>query len=224
MAVSVMARRASGHVLRSLERSNSCPDLGPTISNVKVNHLGAATGAKRNLNLMVLHPRAPKIRHLNASHSLLIELEENVKKVQDLESTVLELEKQLQWKEIIKKQNVTLEALKSIKKPQQKTIITEEEQNAFRQRLEEAKKKAAQMTLKRDEEEANILRSWHQKRLKVSIDKMMTKIPESEDEVKLLPLPREVKRTVSLFIEVEKMIQYFCRPIMKPCYFPILTH
>lgn len=71
---------------------------------------------------------------------------------------MLELEKQLQWKEIIKKQNVTLEALKSIKKPQQKTIITEEEQNAFRQRLEEAKKKAAQMTLKRDEEEANILR------------------------------------------------------------------
>jgi len=206
MAVSVMARRASGHVLRSLERSNSCPDLGPTISNVKVNHLGAATGAKRNLNLMVLHPRAPKIRHLNASHSLLIELEENVKKVQDLESTVLELEKQLQWKEIIKKQNVTLEALKSIKKPQQKTIITEEEQNAFRQRLEEAKKKAAQMTLKRDEEEANILRSWHQKRLKVTIDKMMTKIPESEDEVKLLPLPREANHEALLFSDIDTLV------------------
>ena len=71
---------------------------------------------------------------------------------------MLELEKQLQWKEIIKKQNVTLEALKTIKKPQQKNIITEEEQTAFRQRLEEAKKKAAQLTLKRDEEEANILR------------------------------------------------------------------
>ena len=71
---------------------------------------------------------------------------------------MLELEKQLQWKEIIKKQNVTLEALKTIKKPQQKTVITEEEQTAFRHRLEEAKKKAAQLTLKRDEEEANILR------------------------------------------------------------------
>ena len=40
----------------------------------------------------------------------------------------------------------------------QRTIISEEEQEAFRQRLEEAKKKAAQISLKRDEEEANILR------------------------------------------------------------------
>ena len=84
MAVSVMARRASGQIFRSVERSNSCPDLSSTIASMKLNqhHLGATTGQVRNLNLMVLHPRAPKIRHLNASHSLLIELEENVKKVQ----------------------------------------------------------------------------------------------------------------------------------------------
>ena len=84
MAVSVMARRASGQIFRSLERSNSCPDLGSSIASMKLNHhhLRATTFAVRNLNLMVLHPRAPKIRHLNASHSLLIELEENVKKVQ----------------------------------------------------------------------------------------------------------------------------------------------
>ena len=83
MAASVMARRASSQIFRSLERSNSCPDLSSTISSMKLNHhLGPATGAVRNLNLMVLHPRAPKIRHLNASHSLLIELEQNVKKVQ----------------------------------------------------------------------------------------------------------------------------------------------
>merc|ERR1711983_404347 len=141
MAVSVMARRASGHVLRSLERSNSCPDLGPTISNVKVNHLGAATGAKRNLNLMVLHPRAPKIRHLNASHTLLIELDENVKKVQDLENKVIELEKQLQWKEILKKKDFS----QAVQKTQEvkeaaaaaKPVLSEEEQVAFRLRLEE---------------------------------------------------------------------------------------
>lgn len=205
MSASVMARRASGQFIRSLERSNSCPDLSSTISSMKLNHhLGPATGTVRNLNLMVLHPRAPKIRHLNASHSLLIELEENVKKVQDLESTVLELEKQLQWKEIIKKQNVTLDALKTIKKPQQKTIITEEEQTAFRQRLEEAKKKAAQLTLKRDEEEANILRSWHQQRLKVTIDKMMTKIPETE--VKLLPLPQETNHEALLFSDIDALV------------------
>ena len=69
MSVSALAvRRASGPLLRTFERSNSCPDI-------------KLSGA-RSLNLMVMHPRAPKIRHHNASHSLLIELEENVKKVQ----------------------------------------------------------------------------------------------------------------------------------------------
>merc|ERR1719367_1389887 len=111
-------------------------------------HLGATTGQVRNLNLMVLHPRAPKIRHLNASHSLLIELEENVKKVQDLEATVLELEKQLQWRELQKKENVIKETKRVIEKTKQKTIISEEEQQAFRLRLEEAKKKAAQISHK----------------------------------------------------------------------------
>ena len=70
MSVSALAvRRASGPLLRTFERSNSCPDI----------KLAQST---RSLNLMVMHPRAPKIRHHNASHSLLIELEENVKKVQ----------------------------------------------------------------------------------------------------------------------------------------------
>ena len=50
-------------------------DLSAAVARMKL-------GQTRNLNLMVMHPRAPKIRHLNASHSLLIELEENVKKVQ----------------------------------------------------------------------------------------------------------------------------------------------
>merc|ERR1712241_854319 len=122
----------------------------------------------RNLNLIVMHPRAPKIRHLNASHSLLIELEENVKKVQDLESTVIELEKQLQWREM-------------------------------------GKKKAAQISLKRDEEEANILRSWHTQKLKSTIDKM-TMIPESDTEVKMLPLPQEVNHEAILFSDIETLV------------------
>merc|ERR1719410_2405791 len=100
-------------------------------------HLGATTGQVRTLNLIVMHPRAPKIRHLNASHSLLIELEENVKKVQDLEATVIELEKQLQWRELQKKENVIKETKRVIEETKQKTIISEEEQQAFRLRLEE---------------------------------------------------------------------------------------
>ena len=76
MSVSALAaRRASGPLLRTYERSHSCPDLSAAVARMKL-------GQTRNLNLMVMHPRAPKIRHLNASHSLLIELEENVKKVQ----------------------------------------------------------------------------------------------------------------------------------------------
>ena len=77
MSASALAvRRASGPLLRTYDRSNSCPDLSATVARMKLRQ------PARNLNLMVMHPRAPKIRHLNASHSLLIELEENVKKVQ----------------------------------------------------------------------------------------------------------------------------------------------
>merc|ERR1712142_261472 len=173
MTVTVMARRASGTLLRSLERSNSCPDLSNTISKMKMNQIGSV----RNLNLVVMHPRAPKIRHLNASTALLIELEENVKKVQDLENTVVQLEKQLQWREIIKKAAVVQEATKLEAKILPKPAkISEEEQMAFRQRLEDAKRKSEQMSMKRDEQEAEILRdefrSWHQKKLRVTIDEM----------------------------------------------------
>ena len=72
MVMSVVVRRAGAPILRRVERSNSCPELPSHVSRIPV----------RSINLMVLHPRAPKIRHLNASHSLLIELDENVKKVQ----------------------------------------------------------------------------------------------------------------------------------------------
>jgi len=192
MSVSALAvRRASGPLLRTFERSNSCPDIKLTQST-------------RSLNLMVMHPRAPKIRHHNASHSLLIELEENVKKVQDLEATVIELEKQLQWRELQKKENVIKETKRVIEETKQKTIISEEEQQAFRLRLEEAKKKAAQVSDKRDEEEANIMRSWHQQKLKTTIDQM-AKIPES-DAILLLPQPQEVNTEAILFSDIETLV------------------
>ena len=72
-----MTRRGSFHILRSMNRKGSCPDLSMTLPRMKTSNQPS-----RNLNLMVMNPRAPKIRHLNASHPLLIELEENVKKVQ----------------------------------------------------------------------------------------------------------------------------------------------
>jgi len=205
MTVTVMARRASGTLLRSLERSNSCPDLSNTISKMKMNQIGSV----RNLNLMVMHPRAPKIRHLNASTALLIELEENVKKVQDLENTVVQLEKQLQWREIIKKAAVVQEATKLEAKILPKPAkISEEEQIAFRQRLEDAKRKSEQMSMKRDEQEAEILRdefrSWHQKKLRVTIDEMLK---QPENEIKYLPTPTEVGTESALFSDIDALVE-----------------
>ena len=78
---------------------------------------------------------------------------------QDLENTVVQLEKQLQWREIIKKAAVVQEATKREEKILPKAPkISEEEQVAFRQRLEDAKRKSEEMSLKRDEQEAEILR------------------------------------------------------------------
>ena len=71
---------------------------------------------------------------------------------------MIELEKQLQWRELQKKANVIIETTRVLEETKQNTIISEEEQHAFRLRLEEAKKKAAQISHKRDEEEANIMR------------------------------------------------------------------
>ena len=78
MVMSVVVRRASAPAIFKLDKVQASPDL---TNKMMV----------RQFNLMVMHPRAPKIRHLNASTSLLIELDENVKKVQVCEVTLLYL-------------------------------------------------------------------------------------------------------------------------------------
>ena len=82
MSVGVVSRRASLPLLRTLERSNSCPNLSVQFKKPLVRPGLTNGGSVRHLNLMLLNPRAPKIRHLNASHSLLIEMEKHVRKVQ----------------------------------------------------------------------------------------------------------------------------------------------
>ena len=70
----------AGHFITLLpHRSLSCPDLSR--STRRVGPTGSVQPA-RQINMMLLNPRAPKIRHLNASHSLLIEMEKHVRKVQ----------------------------------------------------------------------------------------------------------------------------------------------
>merc|ERR1711874_888082 len=213
MAVSGLTRRGSFNILRSVNnRRNSCPNLSQTVPRITrtSNHVSS-----RNLNLMVMNPRGPKIRHLNASNPLLIELEENVQKVQELEYKVLELEKQLQVKELLRKQQESAEKVKEMKTKaetlartttakHQTSPISEEEEIAFRTRLEEAKKKAEMMSMKRNEEEAEIMRSYQQNKLMLTINQL-SKISE-EDGMKLLDKPAAVNENVALFSDIEALV------------------
>ena len=81
--------------------------------------------------------------------------------VQELEYKVHELEMQLQLKELVKTHTVinqAWEAEKAATKQKQKVTVSEEAQKAFAVRLAEARKKAELLSVKRAEEEANILR------------------------------------------------------------------
>merc|ERR1719195_699635 len=201
MAATGLTRRGSFHILRSVNRKGSCPDLSMTLPRMKTSNQPS-----RNLNLMVMNPRAPKIRHLNASHPLLIELEENVKKVQELEYKVLELEKQLQFKELMRKQQKSNEKTENVSiAKNNKTVISKDEELAFRKRLEEAKKKAQLLSLKRNEEEEQIMRSYQQNKLMLTINQL-SKISEEDCGLKLLDKPAEVNGNAVLFSDIEALV------------------
>lgn len=162
--------RSPGHLNSSLQRFNSV----------------------RYLHGSILNPRAPKIRHLNASHSLLIELDKHIAKVQELEHTVMELELQLQIREAQKAVESTLKPLPDlIENRLKRSVITEEERTAFQNRLLAARKKAEQLAIKTTRQEANILRSWHSKKLKEVLDDLSSP-QRTEVELKLLAAPSEV--------------------------------
>ena len=105
---------------------------------------------------------------------------------------MIQLEKQLQWKELIRKQDVVSKETASsgpiLIVPKSLPALSEEKQIAFRQRLEEAKRKAAEVTLRRNEEEAKILKSWNQEKMKKVVGEMQKK---DTSKVILLPSPRE---------------------------------
>jgi len=210
MAVPGLTRRGSFNILRSVNnRKNSCPDLSQTLPRITRTSNDVSS---RNLNLMVMNPRGPKIRHLNASNPLLIELEENVQKVQELEYKVLELEKQLQMKELLRKHQKSVEKVKEMKTKaetlstakHQSSPISKEEELAFRKRLEEAKKKAEMLSMKRNEKEAEIMRSYQQNKLMLTINQL-SKVSE-EEGIKLLDKPAAVDENVALFSDIEALV------------------
>jgi len=187
MAVTSSAWRSSSTLFRS--RSLSCPEI--VVPVLKRSLSDPTTQPVRQLNVMLLNPKAPKIRHLNTAHSLMIEMEKHVKKVQELEHKVYELEMQLQLRELVKTHKVINQAWQSEKQREDrkpKHAVSEEEQKAFGERLAEAKRKAEQLSMKRARQEADILRSWKMKKLENVIDQM-SKVPESE--IALLPCPSQ---------------------------------
>jgi len=136
--------------------------------------------------MMILNPRATKIRYLNASHTLLIDLEKHVRKVQELEYKVHELERQLQLREMMKTgvAGTAVEQEQRELKRMERESMSEEARENFANRLTAARKKCEEQAAKRAQEEANILRSWHMKRLGTAIDKL-SQVPETE--LMLLP-------------------------------------
>jgi len=125
----------------------------------------------------------------------------------------------LQLKELVKTHTVinqAWEAEKSAVNQKQKVAISEEAQKAFALRLAEARKKAELLSIKRAEEEANILKSWHQKRLRLAIDKL-SQIPENEDEVKMLPQPamvteKDLEMNTNFIHGIETLIDFANQP------------
>lgn len=69
----------SFHLITPCFRSLSCPDISQGKRPVMPAH---HTQSRRHINMMILNPRASKIRYLNASHTLLVDLEKHVRKVQ----------------------------------------------------------------------------------------------------------------------------------------------
>ena len=65
--------------LSRLPRTRSFSDLPRCLSELPRLHRYASV---RHLHGSILNPRAPKIRHLNASHALLIDLDKHIAKVQ----------------------------------------------------------------------------------------------------------------------------------------------
>ena len=157
-------------------RSRSCPDISRTIKPT-----ATSIQPRRQINMMILNPRASKIRYLNASHSLLIDLEKHVRKVQvgnrrldptwrrlteccphqELEYKVHELERQLQLREMMKTgvAGTAVEQEQRELKRIERESMSEEARENFANRLTAARKKCEEQAAKRDQEEANILRS-----------------------------------------------------------------
>lgn len=174
--------------LTRLQRSRSLTGVWPPLLDspeVKYNSM-------RGLHGSILNPRAPKIRHLNASHTLLIDLDKHIAKVQELELKVYELEMQLQMRETQKLVQESTPSLPQLPSQRATSLITEEERIAFQNRLVEAKRRAEELSRKTTQEEANILRSWHSKRLKGVLEDLSCPV-NTEKSLKLLAVPSEVE-------------------------------
>jgi len=139
----------------------------------------------RSLHCSILHPRAPKIRHLNASHALLIDLDKHIAKVQELEYKVTELEARIAEREALKQIPLQNDLSNNQTNRFTANLVTEEDRIAFQNRLNEARRRADELTRKTNLQEANIL-SWHSKRLKQVLEALSTAYNNPDEAAPLL--------------------------------------
>lgn len=175
------------------------------------------SGSLRRLHGSVLNPRGSKIRHLNASHSLLIDLDKHIAKVQELEMKVLEMELTLQQREASKAQNINnMTIQKTLTEPAldqslRRCLVSEEDRAAFQNRLLEAKRKAEQLSRKTSIQENNILRSWHSARLKAVLDSLNSSSTSStsnlEANLKFLPCPEQIEDDNQIFSCLDSFVE-----------------
>jgi len=190
VATKLLRRSRSASFSGVLSTSTSSSAIPSANNNLLVTQDARIKSASvRSLHCSILHPRAPKIRHLNASHALLIDLDKHIAKVQELEYKVTELEARIAEREALKQ--IPLQDYPSNNQTNRFTanLVTEEDRVAFQNRLNEARRRADELTRKTNLQEANIL-SWHSKRLKQVLEALSTAYNNPDEAApKLLAAP-----------------------------------
>jgi len=170
-------------------QATSIPAPAPSPIAAFTNETRMMSMSLRSLHCSILHPRAPKIRHLNSSHALLVDLDKHIAKVQELEYKVAELEARIAEREALKQIPLQNQHTDNNSDRLVENLVTEEERIAFQNRLNSARRRAEQLSRETNIQEANILRSWHSKKLKDVLEALSTAYNSPADAPLLLAAP-----------------------------------
>jgi hypothetical protein len=193
VATKFLRRSRSVSFSNGIQQQSSSPNTSSGATLLADQHSKIKSSVSlRSLHCSILHPRAPKIRHLNSSHALLLDLDKHIAKVQELEYKVTELEARIAEREALKQIPLQNERSPSQTNRFTDNLVTEEDRVAFQNRLNEARQRAEELSRKTNLQEANIL-SWHSKRLKQVLEALTTacnSTATAEEAPKLLAAPK----------------------------------